>query len=165
MRIVSVFIICGFLALPSVLHSAVVTAPLDPTVRPSAELYQKFTSLKIKDVQKLIGRKLTIKEKIAFLIVKHSAKKQLKGNTQGQTALTFGIAAAVMLILGLFIPYIIIGSLIAAILAVVLGSVAKKQDPSDKKAYAGALLGWITLGAIALIIILAIAIVSSWGWY
>jgi hypothetical protein len=165
MRIVSAFIICGFLALPSALCSAAIAAPLDPTVHPSAELYQKFTSLKIKDVQKLIGRKLTIKEKIAFLIVKHSAKKRVKGNTQGQTALTFGIAAAVMLILGLFIPYIIIGALIAGILAVVLGSVAKKQDPSDKKAYAGALLGWITLGAIALIIILAIVIVSSWGWY
>ena len=89
----------------------------------------------------------------------------MKESKQGQTALTFGIAGAVMLILGLFIPYVIIGALIAGILAVVLGSVAKKQNPSDKKAYAATLLGWITLGAIALILILAIIIVSARGWY
>jgi hypothetical protein len=70
-----------------------------------------------------------------------------------------------MLVLGLFIPYLIIGALVAGIIAVVLGSVAKRQNPSDKKAYAATLLGWITLGAIALFLILAIIIVSSWGWY
>jgi hypothetical protein len=163
MRALSIFIICGFLALPSVLYSA--TQTVSTTIHPSLEAYQKFTSLKIKDVQKLIGRKLTIKEKISFLIIKHALKKKAAESKQGQTALGFGIAGAVMLILGLFIPYVIIGALIAGILAVVLGSVAKKQDRSDKKAYAATLLGWITLGAIALILILAIIIVSAWGWY
>jgi hypothetical protein len=164
MRILSIFIISSFMVLPSVLHSAVMP-PTDSKIHPTATVYQKIASLNIKDVQKLIGRKLTLKEKVSFLILKHTLKKTAKESKQGKTALGFGIAGAVMLVLGLFIPYVIIGALIAAILAVVLGSVAKKQDPSDKKAYAATLLGWITLGAIALIIILAIAIVSTWGWY
>jgi hypothetical protein len=163
MRVLSIFIICGFLALPSVLYPA--TKTVSTTIHPSLEAHQKFTSLKIKNVQKLIGRKLTLKEKISFLIIKHTLKKKAVESKQGQTALGFGIAGAVMLILGLFIPYVIIGALIAAILAIVLGSVAKKQDRSDKKAYAAVLLGWLTLGAIALLVIVAAIVLSSSGWY
>jgi len=162
MRIRFTFIMSLFLGLPFILHAAVMP-PATATNHPP-EAYQKIISLKIKDVQKLIGRTLTLKEKISFLILKHTLKKRVESK-QGQTALGFGIAAVVMLILGLFIPYVIIGALIAAILAVVLGSVAKRQDPSDRKAYAATLLGWITLGGIALLILLAIAILASWGWY
>jgi hypothetical protein len=163
MRICFTFIISLFLAFPFVLHAAVMP-PTNVKVHPP-EANQKIISLKIKDVQKLLGRKLTFKEKISFVVLKHALKKRAAESKQGQTALGFGIAAVVMLILGLFIPYVIIGALIAAILAVVLGSVAKKQDPSDRKAYAATLLGWITLGGIALLILLAIAILASWGWY
>jgi hypothetical protein len=67
-----------------------------------------------------------------------------------------------MLILGLFIPYVILGALVAAILAIVLGSVARNQDPSNKKAYAAVLLGWITLGAIGLLLILILIALSAW---
>ena len=164
MRTPTALILCALL-LPTILNAASVNTPQESRTQPVGNIYQDFVSLKIKDVQKLIGRKLTVREKISFLMLKHLAKKKSPAATQGQTALGFGIAAVTMLILGLFIPYMIIGALIAGILAVVLGSVAKKQDPSDKKAYAATLLGWITLGGIALIIILAIAIISAWGWY
>jgi hypothetical protein len=163
MRIRIAFIISLFFALPFILHAAVMP-PTGAKIH-TPEAFQKIISLKVKDVQKLIGRKLNLKERISFLILKHELKKRAAESKQGQTALGFGIAAVVMLVLGLFIPYVILGALVAAILAVVLGSVAKKQDPSDKKAYAATLLGWITLGAIALLILLAIAILASWGWY
>jgi hypothetical protein len=163
MRVIFVFLLGAFLFLPTLSYSVVTIKPNSQT-GVSPLVYQKIASLRIKDLQKLKGRKLTIKEKISFLILKHIAKKSAKESKGGQTALGFGIAAAVLLVLGLFIPYVIVGALIAAILAVVLGSVAKKQDPSDKKAFAATLLGWITLGAIALILLLAVIIVASWGW-
>jgi len=164
MRILSVFVICGLLAAPFITHATIIKN-ITPAINPSECAREKFTSLKIKDVRKIIGRKLTIKEKAGFLVLRHTLKKKARDTNEGQTALGFGIAAAAMLVLGLFIPYLIIGALIAGIIAVVLGSVAKRQNPSDKKAYAATLLGWITLGAIALFLILAIIIVSSWGWY
>jgi len=113
-------------------------------------------------VEKLIGRKLNIKERISFLILKHNATKKAKGSNKGSTALAFGISGVALLILGLFLYPLILGALVAAIVAVVLGSAAKKQNPSDKKAYTAVLLGWITLGGIALLAILAVIAVATW---
>jgi hypothetical protein len=163
MKVLFVFLLGAFLFLPTLSHSVVTIKPNSQT-SVSPLVYQKIASLRLKDLQKLKGRKLTIKEKISFFILKHIAKKHAKEGKGGQTALGFGIAAAALFVLGLFVPYLILGALIAAILAVVLGSVAKRQDPSDKKAFAATLLGWITLGAIALILLLAVVIVASWGW-
>jgi hypothetical protein len=42
---------------------------------------------------------------------------------------------------------------------------AKKQDPSDKKAQTGITLGWIAVGATALIVVAAIIVASSDAWY
>ena len=165
MRILSLVIICGLFALPFTSYSATLITPTSANTTPLTIPYGKIINLKIKDVQKIIGRKLTMKEKISFMILKHALKKKAKDAKQGQTALGFGIAAVVMLVVGLFVPFVIIGALVAGILAVVLGSVAKKQDSSDRKAYAATLLGWITLGCIALLLLLAIILVASWGWY
>src|SRR5258705_5571 len=63
------------------------------------------------------------------------------------------------------ILYEILGALVAAIFAIVMGSMASKQDRSDKKAHAAKLLGWITLGLIALLLILAAIIVATFSWY
>jgi hypothetical protein len=164
MRILSIFIICGFIALPSTLRSATLPQPVNTTIYPPEEAYKKLTSLKIKEVQKLIGRKLTFKEKISFLIIKHASKKETKSD-KGSTALGFGIAAVATLAIGLFVPYVILIAPIAAILAIVLGDKAKKQDPSNKKAHTAVTLGWVTLGAFALIVIAAVILVSSEGWY
>jgi hypothetical protein len=164
MRILSVFIICGFIALPSTLRSATLPQPVYTTTYPSEEAYKKLTSLKIKEVQKLIGRKLTFKEKLSLLILKHTSKGKAQGS-KGSTALGFGISAVALILLGLFVPYIILLAVPAAILAIVLGNKAKKQDPSDKKAQAGVTLGWIAVGALALIIVAAVIVASSGAWY
>jgi predicted membrane protein len=112
----------------------------------------------------MLGRKLTLKEKITLLILKKKLKKQADESKQGQTAFVLGIISIALLIAGLFLPYVILGALIAAIIAIVMGNMAKKKDPSDMKAKMGALMGWITLGGIALILILVAAIIASWSW-
>lgn len=121
--------------------------------------------MKMKDFRKLAGRKLTLKEKVSFIILKHKLKQQAKDSEkQGQTAFTFGLIAVGLLLLGLFVPYVILGSLVAAILAIVTGSMAKKRDGDNRKAKAGQLLGWITLGLIAFLFILAAVVLASWSW-
>lgn len=125
-------------------------------------MLKKITSLKIKDLQKATGKKLTLKEKIGFLVLKHKLKtaKDEKSN-MGATALIFGIAAIGTLLLSLLAGFFLIPSFIAAVLAIVLGSVAKKKNPDDRKALAGKLLGWITLGCIAALFILVVILISS----
>lgn len=127
---------------------------------------KSISSLKLKDLEKLVGRKFTLKEKIAFFILKKKLKNEEdKGSKEGNTAFGFAIVGAAFLILGLFVPYIILGSLIAAIVAVVMGSSALKKNPDDRKAYLARLLGWITLGLFALLLILVAIALSSSSWW
>ncbi len=159
----TIFFSLRSIALP--VSSATSSSPSSSAIKtvPDRDKYKKIANLKIKDLQKIVGRKLTIKEKIGFLILKHKIKRQLKNSERkGEVALIFGIAGLGLFIIGLFVPVLLIGSLIAAVVAVVSGSVAKKQDPSNRKAHAGKLLGWITLGLLALLLILAAIVVSSW---
>ena len=126
---------------------------------------KNISSLKVKDLEKLAGRKFSLKEKLAFFILKKQLKHEDKGSKDGKTAFAFGLAAISFLILGLFIPYIFLGSLVAAIVAVVVGSSALRENPNDRKAHSGRLLGWITLGLIALLLILIAIALSSSSWW
>ena len=153
-------IFCMFLSIVIPGHSSTIPASTNKIIT-VGDVYKKIAKMKINDLQKLAGRKLTLKEKISFLILKHKLKQPANEKNKGQTALIFGIAGLGLLIVGLFVPYVILGSLVLAILAIVFGSVAKKQDPSDNNAHAGKLLGWITLGLIALLTILVIVLIAS----
>lgn len=133
--------------------------------KPNDGGYKNIATMKLKEFQKLVGRKLTIKEKIGFFILKHKMKHQQEGaDKQGQTAYILGLVGLGLLVIGLFVPYVIIGSLVAAIMAIVTGSMATKKDGDNRKARAGKLLGWITLGLIALILILATIWLASWSF-
>src|SRR5574338_177389 len=116
-------------------------------------IYSRIPSLKIKDLQRSVGRKLTIKEKIGFLILKHQLRKHRapEENMTGNTA--FALVGLGLLVLGFFVHYVIIGSVVAAILAIALGSSAYKQNRSDKKAHSAKIIGWLTLGIIALFVL------------
>lgn len=140
------------------------TAPAEPSRPvPAGAIYKKIMSLKVKDIQRMTGKKMTIREKIGFALLKHKLKKQHKQNTsKGESALIFGVAALGLFVIGLFVPYVIVGALVSSILAIVIGSVAKKQNPDDSKAHAGKLLGWITLGLIALLFALVAIVLASW---
>lgn len=127
---------------------------------------KNISSLRVKDLEKLAGRKFTLKEKIAFLILKKKLKHQEDTSSrEGKTAFSFGLAAVAFLILGLFIPYVILGSLVASIIAIVMGSSALKKNPNDRKAHSARLLGWITLGLFALLLILIAIALSSSSWW
>lgn len=132
--------------------------------KPNDGGYKNIATMKLKEFQKLVGRKLTIKEKIGFFVLKHKMKHQQQGaDTQGQTAYILGLVGLGLFVIGLFVPYVMLGSIVAAIMAIVTGSSAMKQDGDNRKARAGKLLGWITLGLIALLLILATIVLATWG--
>jgi hypothetical protein len=149
--------------------SATVISTTDLTFFPktiTSKETKNIASLKIKDIQKMLGRKLSLREKIAILILKQRLKHKARENSQpGNTALIFGIGGAALLVLGLFLAPLLIGSLIASIIAIVIGSVAKKKHPSDGKAHAAVLLGWITLILLAILLLAAAIVVSTWSWF
>ena len=125
--------------------------------------YKSIATMKLKEFQRLVGRKLTFKEKVGFFVLKHKMKRQQDDtDKQGQTAYILGLVGLGLFVVGLFVPYLLIGSLVAAILAIVTGSTAKKKDGENRKAKAGKLLGWITLSLIVVTFILAAIVVSSW---
>ena len=82
----------------------------------------------------------------------------------GKTALILGIAGVALFFAGFTYGLAIIGSLIASVLAVVSGSIAYKDNHSDKKALIGKILGLTTFALLAILLILLIALFSSWSW-
>lgn len=154
-----------FLALISFLIPALpvkaISLPGASTTAPSAALFARISTLKEKDLRKQLGRKLTIKEKVAFFFLKKKARKMAKdeGKT-GENAFVAGILAVGLLLTGLLFPPLLIGSFIAAIIAIVSGSKALKLDPGNKKAKTGRLLGWLTMFTFVLLIIAALLIIA-----
>ena len=120
-------------------------------------------SLRIAVIQKMLKRKLTLKEKIELFILKHAMNRRRKeGNKGGSAALILGIAGPLFLIIGLLagVPILFLGAAIPAILAIVLGSIAKK-GADDSRARTGVLLGWITLAVEALLILCVVIFLST----
>ena len=151
-RIIWGIIFCSLLSIATPVNST--TAPLsNRKMIPVGDIYRKIVSLKVKDIQKLIGRKLSLKENISILILKQ--KLRFSTDTKGRTALIFADIGIASLLAGFFIPFGIIASFLCAVLAIISGSGARKKDPSDKKAGIAKLLGWLTLGLIALLFAIA----------
>ena len=138
------------------------TTPTDPLCY--------LSSLSIKEIQKLAGRKLKFKEKVAVKFFQWKLKKGLTGfqkeetkNKKGTTAMILGIAAIACLV----IPYFVLASLPLSILAIVFGNQARKENPGDSRAKAGVILGWATLGLILLALVVILVVLSTWtygGW-
>lgn len=140
----------------SVIDPPKTTIPLD-----------KIASMKTKEAEKILGRKMTLKEKISFKITQYKLKKALKDKekgkaSKGQTAFILSLISLCII----FIPYLSIASIPLAIVGIVMGAQAKKENPNDKKANTAIILGIITLGLVVLAIIFIIAILASfsWGW-
>lgn len=151
---------------PSNATASVIIPAHSGKIIPAGDFLKNIATLKVKDLQKKIGRKLTIKEKIGFLVLKHKIKRSGKAEpSKGQTAMVFGIVAISLLVLSFFVPYVIVASFISSIVAIVSGSSVLRQNKNDRKAFVGKLLGWITLGLIALLLILAVIWLSSWGLF
>lgn len=158
--------------------------PVTTITEPAPSLIDKLSSLTLKEAQQLAGRKFTLKKKIGFWLFKKQIRKgsekgfsgalfnkilRKKGkkadddDSEGKMAFGLGITALGTLLLGLFVPYVAGFSLIAAIMAIVFGSIAKKKNPDSKKGKIGKLLGWITVGLIIAAVTVVIVAIASWA--
>ena len=125
-----------------------------------------IATAKAKDIEKLLGRKLKLKEKLAIKLFQWKYKKGLTAKKvddpgkKGKTAMILGIIS----IAALLVPYLAIAAIPCAILAIIFGSKAKKADPDNGQAKAGVILGIVTLGLFALALIVVIAVLASGFW-
>ncbi len=158
---------CSLLSISLSAGSAIVPSSKNIII-PPRDIYNKIASLRIKDIQKSIGRKMTLKERISFFILKqklrHKPKESVNG---GDISLILGIASLVFILLAFLLPYLLSVSIAAAIVAIVSGHRIRKKDPANKNAKIGKLLGWITLGLITvffIVLIIAFASLGSWSF-
>ena len=121
--------------------------------------------MKVKDIEKITGKKLDLKERIAFKVFQWKLKNKFAHEKddktdKGKTAMILGIIG----ISSFWIPYVDIASIPCTVLALVFGYQAKKINPDDSKAKTAIVLGWITVGLYVLITALVIAILATWSW-
>jgi len=146
--------------LPATLTSSVSTMQKDPIPM------ERLAKMKIKEAEKILGRKFTFKEKIAFKFAQFKIKKGIKLKAEGKSSK--GQTAFVLSLIGLcllLVPYASIASLPLAIIGLVMGSSAKKENPDDRKAQTAIILSLITLGLIVLAVLLVVAILASGGFW
>lgn len=131
----------------------------------SKDITGMIASLRIKDIQRSIGRNLTLKEKISFFLLKQKLRHQPKESVNaGDISLILGIASLAFILLALLLPYFLFVSIASAIVAIVTGHRTRKKDPANKNAKIGKLLGWISLGLITALFIIIIIALSSGGY-
>lgn len=123
-----------------------------------------FLKLTPKKYYELTGKKMTLKEKLAFTILQSKLKKHLpddkdvpRKNNLGMLSLLFGAGAWVFA----FIPAIGVISLGFAVAAVVLGILGLGRKKGDTKSIIGLVLG----GLFLLLVVVAIASFASGSWY
>ena len=154
-------LILSFFLFPSIV-AANAAAPITSPNTDKQGLYKKLMTLKVRDIQRITGKKMTLKQKIAFGIFKHSLKKKAGPKSSGgQVSMILGIFGIALLAGGLFVGALLILSGLAAIAAIVVGATAKKKNPEDRHAFAGQLLGWMTLGLIVALLLLVVLLFSA----
>ena len=127
---------------------------------------QEFVKLSPRDVEKMTGKKLKLREKIGLKIFQWKVKRKLKEDEPvdpkllrlGRISLICGILAIVFI----FIPVGVIAllGLGLAIAGLVLGIKSLKGNSN-----APGLLGIVFSGLVLLGLLVAIAVVAAWGWY
>lgn len=161
----TLFIILSSFSKTELIHPVSAKEPAKKEIFPikDKEFEKKISSLKIKVIEKDAGKKFTLKEKISIKLFQLQLKKELNRNTndepskKGKTSKILGIIGLVLL----FVPYATLAALPLSIIAIVMGTNAAKENPKDKNARTGKILGWITLGLFTLFLIVAIIILAS----
>ena len=125
-------------------------------------------NLSVKKIEKLAGRKLSFKEKIAVKIYKHnpSLYERFADSTEDKKlekkalwSKWLGIGS----LIGLFIPVVNLLSLPAAIIAIVFGASTQDNINTKKNARQGITFGIITIAIILVVAALVVLIVSALG--
>lgn len=128
-----------------------------------------LTHLSIKEIQKLSGRKLTFKEKIALKLYKSNAgffnrgadsADQKKLEKKARWAKWLGIGS----LIGLFIPFVNFFALPAAIIAIVFGKATQNKVKNNRDSKQGITFGIITIGLILLLFTIVLLLLSSFGF-
>ncbi len=159
-------VLCFFFQFAPAMNYVSFSTTTSPVLKNPPELLN-ISTLKIKEVEKLLGRKMKLKEKIAFKLFQwklkneSNRKKGDSGVDKGKTAMILGIVGIGLLL----IPYVAIAALPCAILAIIFGNKARKENQNDGRAKAGIILGWVTIGLIVLAIALLFIILASWGGF
>jgi len=126
-----------------------------------------FISLDVKNYRTADGKKLKWTKRLAFKIVQKSlARKVKKGKIDGDLAMDdakaaggnlYGLLSLIFSVVGLFIPYVGLAMLIAA---VVLGIIGIKRDNNPTMAIIGLIISALAL----LLILIVIAVGFSFLW-
>lgn len=106
-----------------------------------------FLKMTVKDVEKLSGRKLKLKEKIAFKLLQLKAKKEIK-NKEKITYSKRSKTAFVLSILSLVTLIVIPVSVTLSVISIILASKSLKENNEDKKARTAMGLSILALGLI-----------------
>ena len=89
-----------------------------------------------------------------------------KADNLANTSLVFGVAALGFIVLGLFVPYVILATIPAAIIAMITGGAAvRKGTKNIGKAKTGKAFGLAALIAIGVLLIVGAIIVSNSNWW
>ncbi len=166
--LLSFILLLSFQTFSAVTPSAVDNSPtVIKTRMPElpAPILSYVANMKIMEVEKLLGRKMKLKEKIAFKIYQLKIKKDSRRKVEtrannGTTSMVLGIAG----LAAMFIPYVAIAAIPCIILALIFGYTTKKYYPDDKHAKTGIILGWIGAGLIVAAIIIVAAIFAGGYW-
>ena len=134
----------------------VVESEIKSGISPSSDT---ISSTKLNFFQKLMVKRFVKKYNKAYRAVSDKADKQ------ANTSLTSGILACGFLVIGLFVPYVILATIPAAIVAMITGSGAIRRGTQNiGKAKTGKGLGLGALIAFGVLLIAAVIIVASWDW-
>lgn len=125
---------------------------------------EKLVTMKVKEAEKFLGRKMTFKEKIGFKLAQRKFKKEIKKNegekdSPGQNAFIVSLIALCSIV----IPYLGIVALPLGIVGLVMGINARKKNPDDKKAKTAILLSIIALGLVMLAVIAVAVIIATFS--
>lgn len=165
MRTFILFIACSFLAMlqpqcsKARMYLPIATASSNPVAPDLARLSAR-------DVEKITGTHLSLREKIAWRLFRKKIARQVnqeiiapdwRERDEGAAAKTFGILSLVLL----FIPYLSLLAIPFAIVAIVKGSRAKRKDPLNRKARTAITLGIVTLALLVAAITIAVIVLSG----
>ena len=145
---------------------------VDAAVVPNGTTPSKFdfTKIKVKDIEKITGKKMTLFQKIKLKIAQKVLNKLSdnemteKQRKQAEASLILGIGSLALLLLSGAVSIFGLLCIPAAILAIVFGSKSLKGN-SNAKGIVGVVTGGVTLVIIVLaVILLAIFFAGGFGF-
>lgn len=156
-------------ALPMNIFTSVSTLAITIPI-PTNVLAYRISKLEIKDIERLTGKKLTLKEKLVIKIYQLKLRREIRNSVneipqskKGKTSLTLGILSIIAALAILLTPWFLLASVPLAIMAIVIGNRAEKESPGDKKARAGSLIGWISLGFVVVLSFIVLLFVIAFA--